>query len=136
MDGNHSVRTCISSSQFGQPYFRKSRGCWMREHRRHARSCLEPLDADGIIASGAAIEESISCLRRCPDLGPDKEQKRVTPACDQSHSCQNASKSLPTLPEHTYYVDCPFLVRVAKYAETFQGQDLGRATDVNTSCFI
>jgi hypothetical protein len=25
----------------------------MTEHRRQARSCLEPLDADGIIAAGA-----------------------------------------------------------------------------------
>jgi hypothetical protein len=31
----------------------------MREHSRHARSCFEPLDAEGIIAAGAAIDESI-----------------------------------------------------------------------------
>jgi len=31
---------CIISSQFGQPFRRKSAGVWIREHNRHARSAF------------------------------------------------------------------------------------------------
>lgn len=35
------LRTCMSSSQFGHPFFLNSAGCWTIEHRRHALSCLD-----------------------------------------------------------------------------------------------
>jgi hypothetical protein len=47
-------RTCMSSSQFGQPFLRKSSGCWITEQSRQARSCFD-FGSGGIAADMVAF---------------------------------------------------------------------------------
>lgn len=48
----------MSSSQFGQPFFRKSTGSWMMEQRRQALNCFERA-CDGIAAA-----DMLDCVKK------------------------------------------------------------------------
>jgi len=55
-----SIRTCMISSQFGQPFFLKSMGCWIIEQSRQALSCFD-FACEGIAAMALLFVERRGC---------------------------------------------------------------------------
>ncbi|CAK5265378.1 unnamed protein product [Mycena citricolor] len=61
--GEQPAVTCITSSQLGHPFLRKSRGDWMSEQRRQARSCFAPLKVPGMAADTDGPEKRCVCAQ-------------------------------------------------------------------------
>lgn len=69
----------------------------MREHKRQARSCFEPLETDGIIAAWPAIEEAIERCHECHgDMTLADNSKQST-----NHRPWSRRRVSPPSPEET-----------------------------------
>ena len=65
-----ATRTCMISSQLGHPFLRKSIGCCMMEHSKHARRCFD-LDWEGIVAMmTTCVSKSSHALLHSPQRWP------------------------------------------------------------------